>query len=399
MADIKNYLKEKEKREKNQNNYKSKLIKHKLTTFYRIGLMLVILAAIVVLVVIQYNRHVYTDYDIVNSVAREKASGAVDLRLQNMILTYSKDGAHCTSARGEAIWNQTYEMQDIQIVISGDVVAIANYNGRDIYVCNTESQIGEINTTLPIRDIAVSETGRVTAVLADTNTTWVNTYSASENKMIYKGPTQMNDSGYPGAVSLSPNGELLAVAYVYIDAGTLKTNVAFYNFGAVGDNSSDYIVSVHSYTDLLVPQVQFMNNETAFAVGDSRLMIYKGAQKPVSAKEYLFDQEIRAVFYSEKYIGLVFYSDNSDSRYRMEVYDNNAERVGDYYFNIDYNDIFFEDDTFVIYNETECLIKTMSGVEKFNGYFTKTVDLMLPTKGAYRYLLVTDNSIDTIQLK
>ena len=53
----------------------------------------------------------------------------------------------------------------------------------------------------------------------------------------------------------------------------------------------------------------------------------------------------------------------------------------------------------VIYNETQCQIMTMDGIEKFNGSFSKPVRLMLPTGKAYRYLLVTDSSIDTIQLK
>ena len=34
-ADIKNYLKEKEKRQKNQDDYKKKIRKHKLTIVYR----------------------------------------------------------------------------------------------------------------------------------------------------------------------------------------------------------------------------------------------------------------------------------------------------------------------------------------------------------------------------
>ena len=51
------------------------------------------------------------------------------------------------------------------------------------------------------------------------------------------------------------------------------------------------------------------------------------------------------------------------------------------------------------YNETECMVMTMDNIEKFRGEFSKTVRLMLPAGGPYKYLLVTDSSIDTIQLK
>lgn len=398
MADIRNYLKEKEKREQNQSDYKDKIRKHKLTALYRILLVVIALAAVIVLIMVQYKRHIYTGYDIVSSVPRETSSEAADVRLQNAILTYSKDGAHCTDSKGNVTWNQTYQIQDIIIATNQNVAAIGNYNGREIYIQNTEKQLGTITTTMPIRDIAVSASGYVTAVLADTDITWVNTYNVN-GELIYSGQTHMYNSGYPAAISLSPNGELLAVSYVYIDAGTLKTNVAFYNFGPVGANRSDYIVGVYSYTDLLVPEICFMDNETAFAVGDSRLMVYKGSQKPMPEAEHLYDQEIQSVFSTDKYIGLVFSSDNSESRYKMEVYNTAAQKVGTYYFDIDYTDIFFTQDNFVIYNETQCVIMTYDGVEKYNGYFSKTVNVMIPTGSAYKYLLVTDSSIDTIQLK
>ncbi|MBE5884222.1 MAG: hypothetical protein E7291_07375 [Lachnospiraceae bacterium] len=398
MADIKNYLKEKEKREQNQSTYKDKIRKHKLTTVYRVLLVLIALGAVAALIMLQYKRHIYTEYDIVSSVSRDVSAEAVDLRLQDAILTYSKDGAHCTNSKGEVLWNQTYEIQDIRLETCRDVVAIGNYNGREIYVQSAEKQLGTINTTMPIRNLTVSAMGTVTAVLADTDVAWINTYNA-EGENIFTGQAHMHDSGYPAAISLSPNGELLMVSYVYVDAGILKSDVAFYNLGVVGDNYSDHFVSVYSYSDMLVPEVQFINDSTAFAVGDSRIMIYTGAQKPVEAAQYNQKEEIQSIFYSDQYIGVVFISEKEDSRYRLDVYNADAERVGSYYFNIEYTDIFFGQNDFTVYNETECMIMNFEGVEKYNGYFSKAVNLMIPTGSAYKYILVTDNSIDTIQLK
>ena len=399
MADIRSYMKEREKREQNQEDYKKKIRKHKLASVYRILLLVVAAIAVIVLMIVQYKRHVYTDYDTVSSIPRDSVSGAVDVGLGNYVLTYSKDGAHCTDAKGNVTWNQTYEIQDIKTAICANTAAIASYNGRNIYVQNAEKLLCEITTNLPIRDISVAENGMVTAVLADTDITWINTYN-EDGENIYKGETHINNSGYPVTISLSPNGELLGVAYVYIDAGVLKTNVVFYNFGPVGANNSDFVISTYSYTDLLVPYIRFMNDRTAFAVGDSRLMIYGGdGQKPISIAEHLYDEEVQSVFYSDKYIGLVFFGEDGNQKYRLDVYGTDGNKVGSYSFDTDYTDIFFGQDNFVIYNETECFIETISGIEKFHGNFTKTVKLMIPTNSAYRYVVVTDTSIDTIQLR
>ena len=398
MADIRSYMKEKEKREQKKTGYREKIFRHKLSNVYRFLLVLVAVIALVALAMVQYRKHIYTDYDVVASVPRENASGAVDRRLGQAILTYSKDGAHCTDTKGNVTWNQTYEIQDIKLAISGNTVAIGSYNGRSIYVQNAEKQLTEITTTMPIRSLTVSESGYVTAVLDSTDVALLNTYNVN-GEMIYQGQAHMTESGYPAAVSLSPNGELLCVAYWYVDAGILKTNIAFYNFGPVGENVNDYMVSVYSYTDTLIPQVQFMNNSTAFAVGDNRLTIYSGSHTPVETAGFLIDEEIISVFYSDKYIGLVFRAEDSDKLYRMDVFDTAAEKVGSFDINIEYTDIFFDQDTFVAYNETECMIMTMDKIAKFAGEFSETVRLMLPTNGAYKYLLVTDDSIETIQLK
>ncbi len=398
MADIRSYRREKAKREKDRSDYKNKIKRHKLKNIYRVLLVMVALLAVVVLVMVQYKRHVYTGYDTVSTALLEDSAGSEMVRLKDSVLTYSKDGAHCTNVKGEVSWNQTYEIQDVLVETCRDVSAIASYNGREIYVQNAKKQLGSITTNLPIKDITVSATGMVTAVLADTSVTWINTYD-STGQLLFTGQAHMDEAGYPVSVSLSPNGVMLAVTYVYLDAGVLKSNVVFYNFGPVGDNMSDHVVGLYFYSDILIPEIHFVNDETAFAVGDNRLMIFKGDQTPTEEAGYLYNKEIQSVYYGEEHIGLVLVSDDMEHNYMMDVYNTSGKKMGTYYFDLEYNDIFFEKDGFVVYNENECQIMTYEGKEKFNGYFSKSADLLFPASGAYKYVLVTETSIDTIQLK
>ena len=79
-ADIKNYLKEKEKRQKSQDDYKKKIRKHRLTIVYRVLLVVAALGAALALVVVQAKRHIYTGYDTVSSISREVSSDDTDIR-------------------------------------------------------------------------------------------------------------------------------------------------------------------------------------------------------------------------------------------------------------------------------------------------------------------------------
>ena len=136
MADIKNYIKEKEKRERMQANYKEVIARHKLYVLYKILIILAVLVILIVIVMVQYKRHIYTDYETIAAIEREAIYGITDMRLGNGILSYSKDGAHCMDAMGNVRWNETFEIQDVKLDISGESIAIGDYNGRSIYVAN-----------------------------------------------------------------------------------------------------------------------------------------------------------------------------------------------------------------------------------------------------------------------
>ncbi len=386
-----------EKNSENSRGYKDKIRIYKVTNLYRALLIIAVIAVIAVIIRIQYKNHVYTGYSVVAEVERQKASDARDLRLGTSILTYSKDGAHLTDAKGNIPWNQTYEIQDVVLDVSGSVVAIGNYNGRDIYVLNEKEQLCKISTTMPIRNLAVSENGTTTVIIYDTSVTYINTYDSAGN-LIFSGQAHMSGSGYPAAVALSPNGKMLEVSYIYVDAGTVKTTVAFYNFGSVGDNYKDYLVCGYDYTDTIVPEVGFLSNTTSYAVADSRLMIYSGDEQPSVKSEYMYDREIRSVFSGSGHVGVVTLSDKKENKYRLDVYNAAGELDGSFYFDTDYNEIFFEKDDFVIYNDSTCRILSYDGKSKFEGNFNSSVNVMVPTDRAYRYLITDDTAMRIIQL-
>lgn len=387
-------------KEQNKTDYRDKIRRHKRSAVYRVLLVLAAVAVLMAIVYAQYKNHIYTSYDTVSSVEIDTVSNAEIVRLGENILTYSSDGAHCTDAEGEVLWNQTFEMQNIMVAICGDVVAIGDYNGREIYVLNSNGKICEISTTMPIRNITVAETGRVAVAVADTKITWIQVYNP-DGSLAYEGRTTMEQSGYPTAFALSPNGELLGLACTYVDSGNIISRVAFYNFGAVGANMSDYLVAADNYPDTIIPYIRFMSNGTAVAVGDDKLIFYEGEQKPVLQAQYLLDDEIQAVYQGENHIGLLFHSDKLEMKNKMKVYSVDSSEVGSYYFNLDYDNIFFTDDYFVVHNSSECLIQTFDNVNKFEGNFWNSVELMYPVgKGqSYKYILVAKDSIDTIQLR
>lgn len=404
MSNVRSYLREKEKREQNQSHqgeFTERIRKHRMSIFYRIALVIVLFVAVGMVLFIQYRDKVYTQMTQVSTNQRQAVAGAKDVSLGNNLVTYSNDGISCMDSKGNALWNQTYEMQNPIISTCQDVLAIADYNGRKVYVMNSEKKMGEISTNLPIRNICVASNGVVMTVQEEARIAWIYIYDSQGKELVYF-RTTMSDTGYPTAISLSDNAKLAGVAYTYVEAGALQTRVAFYNFGGVGENQIDNLVSGYNYTDTFVPYIHFVNSETVVAVADNRIMIYSGGEVPETQMERLLEEEIQAVYSSDKYIGLVFVNNTGESSYILKVLNLRGEEVVAIPFNfssISDARVVFSEEMITIYNEKECLVYNVSGKQKFAGNFEKAVRTMIPADGTFRYVLAHADSIDVVELK
>ena len=264
--------------------------------FFRTIAIAAIVLLTVIVVYVSWRDREYSEAEISLDATISNSADSKVISLGGNIVQYSKDGVSCYSSTGQPVWNQTYEMQNPIAHTCNSVIAIGDYNGHNIYVSNTNGAMGVVDTNLPIRDFCVSSQGVVAAVLDGTDVTWIYLYD-SEGNTLANFKTTMKDSGYPISISLSPNAELLCVSYLYPEEGALKTSVAFFNFGSVGQNSIDNYASGYDYPGVVVPYVQFINGNTAFALSDDRIMFYAGDQKPVSKSESLMgDEQVRAVY-------------------------------------------------------------------------------------------------------
>ena len=380
-------------------SYQEKIRNHRLAVVFRTVTIVAFSAAFFFLVYVGWRDKEYSEAVIADGAAITNGIDSKVIGLEGFIVQFSKDGISCINSNGQSLWNQTYEMQNPIAHTCGNVVAVGDYNGHNIYVSNTSGTMGQVDTNLPIRDFCVSAQGVVAAVLDGTDVTWIYLYDSQGNALAnFK--TTMKDSGYPVSISISPNGELVCVSYLYPDEGTLKTSVAFFNFGSVGQNSIDNYVSGYDYPQTVVPYVQFMNAGAAFGVSDDRIMFYSGNQKPVSRAEILTGQEqIKAVYFNDRHVGLVFPNGTSDGAYRLKLYSDRGNAELDVVFDLEYSDILFNNDQIIIYNEDECLIMDMNGRIKYRGEFQVPVRVMVPTSLRSKFVLVTADKIQSMNLK
>lgn len=377
-------------------SFKLQIAKHRVAVGVRIFAGVAVVALIVGLLVTQYRNQIYTDMTISSSSEKISLENNSYLSNNGSVITYSRDGISGTDGTGKVLWNLTYEMQKPIVHQTDGIVAVCDYNGHIIYMIGTGGKVTEIDTNLPIHDFSVSKEERLAVILEDSANSWVNLYDASGAKIVEIKAT-MTKTGYPLAVALS--GEVMGVSYFYVDGDSMRNSVTFYNFGGIGENTSDHIVSSYDYADAVVPIIGFMDSETAFALADNRLMFFTGSKKPVSSSDTMINENIVGAYYGDTGIGLVFYDTSGENKYRLDLYDTSGKKQMSYAFDIDFKDILIHRGQIFIYNEDQCIVLDSNGKEKYSGFFENKVLNISTTDSNKRYIAVTRTSIETIDFE
>lgn len=387
---------EEKKEASGKKTVKKKIWKRRFGRLYRFLLILSLVAAAITAYFVYEKTKIYSEYTLIQSVDRVYAEGNSIIDFNGHIMTFGKDGANAVDSNGKLLWNQTFDMQYPMSSICDDVAAFADYGGSNIYIQNENGDTKIIPTDMPIRKISVASDGYVVAILEDIDVTWIYLYDMN-GKVVAYFRTTMEKSGYPVDIDISPNGELVCVSYYYLDCNEIRSSVAFFNFGPVGQNNIDNYVSGYNYSDSLVPMVRFFDNASAFAVSEERLSVYQGEHKPVSVSDMFITSEIYSVYYDDDVIGIVYKNTGKETRYRLELYNTSGEKLSEKEFDFDFSGVNFGNGNVILYGDTDLYIGTYSGDIKYEGTYNNPIQLVLPTVTAYKYIIVTEDTIDTVE--
>lgn len=371
---------------------------HRREVTKRILFIVILVVLIVVSMCYIYNTRAYTSYQVIESIERADSPGTKFVRFQGNILKYSNDGIFCIDEKNQLIWNQAYEMQSPMLDICQGYAVIADEKGKKIYIMDADGPCGEIDATRPIQQVHVANQGMVAILMEESGTGYIQLYD-KEGNFLVEGELHAQNSGYPLDIAISDDGRKMVVTMLDINEGRIKTTIAFYNFGSVGQNEIDNIVSSYPYADTIMAKVEFLTNDIAVAIGDNKMMFYEGNQKPVVSVEVPIKQEIKSVFYNENYVGLVFDNENKEKPFRVEVYNTNGKKTKILELASKYERIeFLENNEICILNNQECSIYTLGGIRRFYYEFEEDIYKVIHQKG-HQYMFLLSGYTEKVKLK
>lgn len=375
--------------------YRRQLSMHKIAAMKKTVLTVAVVAAVAVGLVLFIEKRSYRTYDIIQTSEQEDIVSTKYEVMSGKILRYSSDGAALVNSEMDAYWSSLYEMQNPVADIRGDWAVIADVDGTSMKIFDKDGEAGSVTTSYSIVKARISSNGLVAAILDGGDSTWINYYD-SDGSLIAENQTHVEDPGYPMDVAVSDNGEIMMVTYQFIDGSDTTSYVAFYNFGDVGQNEDDRIVSGYTYEGVVIPEIRYFDAERSVALREDGFTVYKGRQIPKESVTEKVDKEIVSTFCDDDTIGMVFKNGNKDKQYTMKVYSINGSLRFTKDFNIPYTTIKISGGNILLYNDSQICVMNSRGVEKYSGTVDGSINNFIKI-GWNRYLLVLDSGVNVIK--
>lgn len=342
--------------------------------------------------------HSYSSYSVISQSQKVDTGVSHFMELDGKILHYSADGASLTSTADELIWTDSYQMSQPVVETFNSIAAIYDLKGTLITVYDDKGKLGSFQTDYPILKASVSAKGEVAAILENGETTLINYYTET-GSLIASSSTNMRNPGYPVDLTVSKDGYSVVVTYFVTDEDTISSYIAFYNFGDAGKNKEDNKLDGVRCAGILVPEVQYLDNDRMIAYSEEGFKIYKIGNKAEEIKEVIFENDIISSFSDGKHIGFIFQNNNTEQPFLMKVFDSSGDLEMETTFDIVYDDVKISGNRIILNNATQLAVYSLKGIEKYSGTIEEGSIHEVVKVGMNKYTVAYNGGVITIKLK
>ncbi len=339
----------------------------------------------------------YTSFQVLHSTERNDSDSAQYERYGTDVIRYSRDGAMAMDGAGNLLWNGTFEMKDPIVDVCDKYAAVSDRGYKTVQVFNGNGGMTTINVLNPIIKTEIANQGVVAVLMDGDGVNYIEIYSEDGESLVDTRTVNKKD-GFPVDFSLSNDGRKVVTSYISINDGNMQSKITFYNFGEVGKNYVNRVVGGFDYGQTIIPNIEFINNNTVCAFGDDRFSIYSMEQTPKAVYEETFKVEIKSVFHSEKYVGFVLDNVEGDDKYRIRLYDLKGKTILNKTMNYDYDNIFLSGEEIILYSNLEWIILRSDGKEKFHYTFEKEISYIMPVNNMDRYIIIDNLNMEEVKL-
>ena len=116
-------------------------------------------------------------------------------------------------------------------------------------------------------------------------------------------------------------------------------------------------------------------------------------------KEIFLNDTVRGVYGGDENVVMVYNGGAEQGKYLMQVYNLAGEMTLEKGFDFEYKGITSENDIVTLYNDSEMLVYTLDGRERYYGSLGGNIHTVEPTSDKYKYMVLFDEVYKIIELE
>lgn len=365
----------------------------------RIFFASVVVIVIIIACVLQNSRCEYYTYQ---NVRETESNQEVNYEsFADGYLKYSGNGVEYQKNFGSSVWNVPVSYQKPYIEISKKYALLADKSSNVLTIFDVNGKVRELNLKYPVVQAGISDQGIVEAVLEGSSSNFIQVYDV-EGNIIADMKSSVDETGYPVAAAISPDGTQLAVSYFSISGMGSKTTVAFYDFSQQLQGNDVLLTGGFDYEETIIPKLSFAGEKELIAFGESSTYYYNVSDVPKLSKEITFDKPIESVFENQRYTGYVLdnSSNNEESEYRVCLYNKSGDKKLDIGIDMNYDTIQMIGNEIFAIRGSECTILNSRGQLLFQETLDgNTIECILPAAGWRSYYVIFSDQIVKMKLR
>ncbi len=359
----------------------------------------ILILVIIIIVFLQNSRCNYYAYK--DEKETETSNEVTYKEFADGYIKYSSDGAEYQKSFGQAVWNVPVSYQHPYSASSSSYFLLADKNSNVLTLFDTNGKVHTYNLRYPVLQAGVSDQGIVEVILEGESSSFIQMYDP-EGNMIADMKTSVDETGYPLAAAISPDGTQLAVSYFVISGVSTKTIIAIYDFGRQLQGNNVNLKGGFEYKDYMVPKLSFTGKKLLAAFGEDKTYFYDVSGKPELKKTLEFKDTIESVFEGKKYIGYILDNteDISEGRYRLCLYNKSGFKKLDVPVDMNYETVHMAGNKVFAIRDNECTIINTRGKVIFQETLEgSSIESILPAAGWRTYHVIFRDRIVKMQLR
>ena len=319
-------------------------------------------------------------------------------------LKYSKDGISYLSQKENVQWTQAFTMGKPTVEVNEQYAVVADLDGNVVQLYNRNGKIGEHSMSYPVKKIMLAKQGVFCVVLEGTSENYIRLYD-TKGELLAEIKTKIENNGYPMAIALSSDASKLVASYYRVDGIDSQNILSFYNFGEGGKGQTGNLVGTYQLDNMLIPKIAFTDDDTVFAIGDSKILVYDVKNIPKQKKEIYYPANPINVFNNGTYVGFTCENpvedveENKAKPYEIYVYNKKGRLIRHFGVETVYDTVKLVGNVLVGYSGNLCYMIRANSSETFFGDMGRNIVDVLPTDSRTEFLFVYSESSSRVRLK